>query len=128
MFEAFVVSVEHDAAAFERSPQAGWDWWGTPVVAMLSIQLCEAAAMDSIPPKVLTDGLGNRAAGRVPELMFVAFVVSVEHDALASARSLQAGCVWLNCPVVPLNAVKNMCEAAATGCGMTIEPLTAVIV
>jgi hypothetical protein len=59
MFVAFVVSVEHDAAAFERSPQAGWDWWGAPVVEMLSIQLCEAAAMDSIPPKVLAEGFGN---------------------------------------------------------------------
>ncbi len=36
--------------------------------------------------------MGNRAAGKVPDAIFPAFVVSTEQDAAAPAKSLQDGC------------------------------------
>src|SRR6266567_314830 len=58
---ATVVSVKHEAAAFERSPHAGCVAEGTPEVEIALIHLEVVAASDWIPPSVVAEGLGRSA-------------------------------------------------------------------
>ena len=63
------------------------------------IHLCEAEASDSMPPSVEADGLGRRAAARVPLEILLALVASVEQLAAESERSAHAGCAAVGVPV-----------------------------
>jgi hypothetical protein len=102
MLLALVASVLQELAALLRSPQAGWLALGTPLVEMELIHWCVVCASDSTPPRVETVGVGSRPAGRVPELMLLAFVASVLHDAAALLRSPQAGWLALGTPLVEM--------------------------
>jgi hypothetical protein len=60
-----------------KSENVGCDVPGTPAVEIELIHRWAVAASDSTPPSVEAVGAGKRPAGKVPEEMFDAFVVSV---------------------------------------------------
>jgi hypothetical protein len=88
---------------------------GTPAVEIVLIQLWDTATKDSIPPKVDAVGLGNCAAGNLPDVMFVAFVVSVLQLGAASDRSPQAGCALDGTPEVEI-VVRKLCVVSVMDC------------
>jgi predicted subunit of tRNA(5-methylaminomethyl-2-thiouridylate) methyltransferase len=112
MFDAFVVSVEQLGAPLLRSPQAGCALDGAPDVGIALIHWCAGAVYDSTPPSVCTVGFGSRAAARVPELILLALVVSVEQLAAALLRSPHAGWVLDGTPSVETVLI-HWCETAA---------------
>ncbi len=92
MLVALVASVEHEAAAFERSAQAACET--TPEPSPLSAPVIVPA-----PP---------RACARVPELMLLAFVVSVRADAAGAPPSFSSA------PDAPLKNAKIRHDSANT--------------
>ena len=64
------------------------------------------AVFDCTPPSVEAEGFGSCAAGRVPELMFEAFVVSVVALAASPVISPAAGCADAGTPLVEMD-VRN---------------------
>ena len=86
----------------DRSVNAGCEMLGTPEVEIALTHSWVPAAMLSVPPSVVALGFGNRPAGRVPDEMFAAFVVSVEQLAATPDKSLHAGCVALGTPEVDI--------------------------
>ena len=68
---------------------------------------CATAAFDSTPPSVAAEGLGRRAAGRMPLDIFAASVVSIVAEAASPDTSEAAGCAATKRPVAASNAVRN---------------------
>ena len=112
IFEALVVSVEHEVAAFDRSLQAGCACVGTPLVEMPVRKSCVMAASDSTPPSVDAEGFGRRPAGSVPLDIFAAFVVSVVAEVASPETSEAAGCDACGTPPVDIESMK-LCDTAA---------------
>jgi hypothetical protein len=84
--EASVGSVLQVDTESLRSPQAGCVALGTPEVEIALIHLCEAAASDSTPPKVVAEGFCTRAVHA-----FAAVACPVPPIAIGSAEVLNAG-------------------------------------
>src|SRR5574340_96482 len=65
-----------------------------------------------MPPRVVAEGLGSRAAGSVPEEMLEALVASTEQEEAALERSAQTGIAPDGTPEVEM-AVRKVWATAA---------------
>ena len=96
----------------ERLLNAGWACVGTPLVEIPVTKLLLTAEADCTPPRLTADGFGRRAAGRVPDVIFVAFVVSVVAEGARPVMSAAAGWAWVGTPEVEID-VRKLCATDA---------------
>lgn len=99
MFVALVASVVADAARPEISAAAGCAVVSDPAVERPVTNWWLVAVSEETPPSEETAGVGKRAAGKVPVLMFAALVASTVADAASPLTSEATGCAKVGAPV-----------------------------
>ena len=89
-----------------RSEKPSWASICWPLLLIYCTTSCAVDdARDNTPPSVLVVGDGSLAAGKVPLLIFAAFVVSVEQDGELLLKSPHAGCVLDGTPEVEIELI-----------------------